>query len=60
MNADNTYGDAATTRHLYEVEYMNKSLGARFFIRVHANNRTQAAAIARRNGFDPASVNMIG
>jgi hypothetical protein len=59
MNADNTYGNTAA-RHLYEVEYMDRVLGARFFVRVHAHNRTQAAAIARRNGFDPASVNMIG
>jgi hypothetical protein len=41
-------------RHLYLIEV------ARGWIYVSANNRTQAAAHARRAGYEPLSVSMEG
>ena len=41
-------------KHLYEIE-----CGA-YIVKVYANNRNQAAAIATKEGYTVHSVNMIG
>lgn len=57
-------GDS-NAKHLYVVEVWAKAsnaTGARAMqsIDVDANNRAQAAAIAKRAGFEVCSVNMVG
>lgn len=41
------------TKHLYTIETTTG------YVDVEANNRTQAAAIAKRNGYEVRSVNMV-
>lgn len=57
-------GDPQTTSHLYAVEcehrVANPKGQAHPVIEVYANNRDQAARIAKRAGFEVRSVNMIG
>ena len=45
----------AGTTHSYDIEVSYDT-----FITVHANSRTQAAAIARKAGYEVRSVNMVG
>lgn len=47
-----------TGKHLYDIETVVDSQIA--YVYVEANNRTQAAAIAKRNGYVVRSVNMTG
>jgi hypothetical protein len=44
----------ANTKHLYEIQVPGG------YIQVEANNRTQAASIARKAGYEVLSVNMVG
>ena len=43
------------SKHLYMIEVAYGE-----YIKVEANNRTQAAAIAKRNGYEVRSVSMEG
>lgn len=56
--------DAATTKHLYEIEVFvavgDAPLAGRSHVQVNANSRTQAAKIAKDAGYVVASVNMVG
>jgi hypothetical protein len=51
-------------KHLYEVQtYLydySVNRAQHLTVEVHANNRTQAAAVAKREGYVVASVNMVG
>ena len=48
------------TSHSYEVEVRLEPCGPRYWLSIEANNRTQAAALAKRCGFDVCSVGMTG
>jgi type II secretory pathway component PulF len=47
------------TKHLYEIETVGKE-GHKIKIEVEADNRNQAASVARKAGYEVHSVNMIG
>lgn len=70
-STDMTTFENLSAKHRYEVEVIIRDYvvttgggyGARTirdYITVDANNRTQAAAIATKNGYEVASVNMVG
>jgi hypothetical protein len=48
-------------KHLYDVEVqLGEDYRTRKIIEVEANNRDQAARLAKKAGYEPCSVNMIG
>jgi hypothetical protein len=61
MQSIRTLG-TAESKHLYEVEIKTDFAppNHRSQIDVYANTRTQAESLARKNGFEVCSVNMVG
>lgn len=51
--------DMPGSKHLYDIETTDKD-GKPIVIEVEANNRNQAAAVARKAGYVVHSVNMTG
>lgn len=54
--------EAKNTKHAYDIEANigHVMAGNIVTVTVWANNRTQAAAVARRHGYTVRSVNMVG